>query len=136
MEVATTCGQGLVGRVLAHDVELSERTLYEGSILSEADVEAVCKEFDTIKVQGGIIAKKVALNAENVASVLNYGQRMYALGRLTDEEGNDIVDADGDLYVDGYTPRVKPDALDPDTDVYKRQIQMFSSISWITRNIH
>ena len=40
---------------------------------------------------------------------------MYALGRLTDEEGNDIVDADGDLYVDGYTPRVKPDALDPDT---------------------
>ena len=40
---------------------------------------------------------------------------MYALARLTDQNGNDVEDADGDLYVDGYTPRVKPDSLDPDT---------------------
>ena len=115
VEVPTSYGNGLVGRILAHDVELSDRTLYEGSVLSEADVEAIAEEFDKIKVQGGIIAKKVALNKENVASVLNYGQRMYALARLTDQNGNDVEDADGDLYVDGYTPRVKPDSLDPDT---------------------
>ena len=115
VEVPTSYGNGLVGRILAHDVELSDRTLYEGSVLSEADVEAIAEEFDKIKVQGGIIAKKVALNKDNVASVLNYGQRMYALARLTDQNGNDVEDADGDLYVDGYTPRVKPDSLDPDT---------------------
>lgn len=115
VEVPTSYGNGLVGRILAHDVELSDRTLYEGSVLSEADVEATAEEFDKIKVQGGIIAKKVALNKDNVASVLNYGQRMYALARLTDQNGNDVEDADGDLYVDGYTPRVKPDSLDPDT---------------------
>ena len=115
VEVSTACGSGLIGRILAHDVELSDRTLYEGSVLSEADVEAIRKEFDKIQVQGGIIAKKVALSKENVASVLNYGQRMYALARLTDANGNDVEDADGDLYVDGYTPRVKPDSLDPDT---------------------
>lgn len=77
-------------------------------------MEAVCKEFDTIKVQGGIIAKKVALNAENVASVLNYGQRMYALV-VCQMKKEMTRGCDGDLYVDGYTPRVKPDALDPDT---------------------
>ena len=115
VEVPTIYGSGLIGRVLAHDVELNDRMLYEGSILSESDVEEIAKEFDKISVQAGIIAKKVALNKENVAAVLNYGQRMYALARLTDGEGNDVVDADGDLYVDGYTPRVKPDALDPDT---------------------
>ena len=115
VEVPTSYGTGLVGRILAHDVELNDRTLYEGSVLSEADVADVAKEFDKIKVQAGVIAKKVALTKENVASVLNYGQRMYALARLTDAQGNDVENMDGDLFVDGYTPRVKPDALDPDT---------------------
>ena len=115
VEVPAEWKNGLVGRVLASDVELDEVSLYEGTVLSEADVEMLQGNVEKIKVHGGIIAKKVKLSADNVAAVLNYGQRMYALARLTDENGADIEDADGDLYVDGYTPRVKPDTLDPDT---------------------
>ncbi len=115
VEVPVEWKSGLVGRVLASDVELDDITLYEGSVLSEADVDMLQGNVEKISVHGGIIAKKVKMTAENAAAVLNYGQRMYALARLTDEEGNDIADADGDLYVDGYTPRVKPDTLDPDT---------------------
>ncbi|MFR9257246.1 MAG: DNA-directed RNA polymerase subunit beta, partial [Merdibacter sp.] len=115
VEVPVEWKSGLVGRVLASDVELDDITLYEGSVLSEADVDMLQGNMEKISVHGGIIAKKVKMTAENAAAVLNYGQRMYALARLTDEEGNDIADADGDLYVDGYTPRVKPDTLDPDT---------------------
>ena len=52
---------GLVGRVLAGDVELEDGTLYEGSILSEQDVEAIVKGVEKVAVHGGIIAKQVAL---------------------------------------------------------------------------
>lgn len=102
---------GLIGRVLAQDVEMGDITLFEGTILSEQDVEALQGEVERIYVHGGIIAKKVQLTGTNVNAVLNYGQRLYALGRLTDANGSDLVDEDGDLYVEGYTPRVKPDAL-------------------------
>ena len=102
---------GLVGRVLAGDVELEDGTLYEGSILSEQDVEAIVKGVEKVAVHGGIIAKKVALTSANVNAVLNYGQRMYAFARLTDANGEDVVNEEGDFFVDGYTPRHKPEAL-------------------------
>ena len=82
---------GLVGRVLAGDVELEDGTLYEGSILSEQDVEAIVKGVEKVAVHGGIIAKKVALTSANVNAVLKYGQRMFAFARLTDANGEDVV---------------------------------------------
>ncbi|MGX8835626.1 DNA-directed RNA polymerase subunit beta [Amedibacillus sp. YH-ame6] len=102
---------GLVGRVLASDVELDDLTLYEGSILSEQDVAILMNNVERINVQGGIIAKKVELTKENVNAVLNYGQRLYAFARLTDDKGIDVCDVDGDAYVEGYTPRHKTDVL-------------------------
>ncbi|MEG0528109.1 MAG: DNA-directed RNA polymerase subunit beta, partial [Longicatena sp.] len=102
---------GLVGRVLASDVELDDLTLYEGSILSEQDVAILMNNVERINVQGGIIAKKVELTKENVNAVLNYGQRLYAFARLTDDKGVDVCDEDGDAYVEGYTPRHKTDVL-------------------------
>ncbi|MGX8852722.1 DNA-directed RNA polymerase subunit beta [Amedibacillus sp. YH-ame10] len=102
---------GLVGRVLASDVELDDLTLYEGSILSEQDVAILMNNVERINVQGGIIAKKVELTKENVNAVLNYGQRLYAFARLTDDKGIDVCDEDGDAYVEGYTPRHKTDVL-------------------------
>ena len=36
---------------------------------------------------------------------------MYAFARLTDANGEDVVNEEGDFFVDGYTPRHKPEAL-------------------------
>ncbi len=55
------------------------------------------------------LRKKVALTSENAGAVLNYGQRLYALGRITDENGADLLSEDGETYADGYLPRHKPD---------------------------
>ena len=66
---------------------------------------------ENITVHGGVIAKKVALTSENAGAVLNYGQRLYALGRITDENGADLLSEDGETYADGYLPRHKPDPM-------------------------
>ncbi len=109
--VSSGNGLGLVGRVLANDVELTDTTLYEGMVLREEDVTRLMKETTKISVHGGVIAQKVKLTPESANAVLNYGQRMYVLGRLCDENGNDLCNANGEPYVSGYTPRKKNHAL-------------------------
>ena len=111
VEVPVSYHLGLIGRVLAEDVELEDTTLYEGTILSEQDVEMLQGKVENITVHGGVIAKKVALTSENAGAVLNYGQRLYALGRITDENGADLLSEDGETYADGYLPRHKPDPM-------------------------
>ena len=111
VEVPVNYHLGLIGRVLAEDVELEDTTLYEGTILSEQDVEMLQGKVENITVHGGVIAKKVALTSENAGAVLNYGQRLYALGRITDENGADLLSEDGETYADGYLPRHKPDPM-------------------------
>ena len=105
--VDTAYETGLIGRVLAHDVELKDTALYEGTVLTDADVKALMKEIDKISVHGGVYAEKVLLTKENVGAVLNYGQRMYVLGRITDASGNDLRNDNGDLYAEGFIPRTK-----------------------------
>ena len=46
------------------------------------------------------------MTSENAGAVLNYGQRLYALGRITDENGADLLSEDGETYADGYLPTV------------------------------
>lgn len=105
--VDTAYETGLIGRVLARDVELKDTALYEGTVLTDADVKALMKEIDKISVHGGVYAEKVLLTKENVGAVLNYGQRMYVLGRITDASGNDLRNDNGDLYAEGFIPRTK-----------------------------
>lgn len=105
--VDTAYETGLVGRVLAHDTELKDTTLYEGTVLTDTDVKALMKESEKVSVHGGVYAEKVLLTKENVGAVLNYGQRMYVLGRITDASGNDLRNDNGDLYAEGFIPRTK-----------------------------
>ena len=98
----------LVGRILANDVELADAYYEVGTALTKADVEILAKEVKTVKVYSGIIAQEVKLNLENVRSILDYGQRLFVLGRLTDEENNDII-FDEELAIPRYIP---------DTDSY------------------
>ncbi len=56
--------------------------------------------------------KKVTLTPENFQAVMNYGQRLFALGRLTNAHGADLMDDEFELVVPRYTVGVSPDRLD------------------------
>lgn len=124
---------GLVGRVLAHDVEGTSITLDEGHILSEADVKQLMQEMDQISVHGGVIAKDVLLTQENFRAVMNYGQRMYVLARLTDAQGEDIRNAEGECYAEGYTPRKKNNSLsNSDQEAIKKLVMEGTEVhAWL-----
>lgn len=113
VEVPTSYHLGLVGRVLACDVELKNKTLDKGTVLMEADVKAIKKEMEKISVQGGVIAKAVTLTEDNMHAVLNFGQHLYTLSRITSEH-EDLKDADGELLCEGFVPRHRPEALRAD----------------------
>ena len=55
----------------------------------------------------GLKAKKVTLDKDNFNAVMNYGQRLYSLGRLCDENGNDILDEEGEVYTFEFVCRDK-----------------------------
>ncbi|MBR5005158.1 MAG: DNA-directed RNA polymerase subunit beta, partial [Erysipelotrichaceae bacterium] len=100
--VPTEYTYALVGRVLASDVELKEELVELGTVLTLEDVKKLAKEVKEVKVYTGIVAQPVELTKENAASVLDYGSRMYAIGRIT-EDGNDFV-LDGELCCERYIP--------------------------------
>ena len=107
VSVPTSYNSGLIGRILAKDVEVDGVYYEQGTVLTVQEVEEIA-------VYGGLIARPVVLTAENSESVFNYGQRLYALGRLTNAKGQDIVDAQMELVAPRYTVGVEPDALEED----------------------
>ena len=100
----------LIGRIVAEDIldENEDVLVSEGTVLTASDIEMLKSCVSEIMVHGGIIAKPILLTNENVASVLKYGQSMYVIGRMSDADENDLYDADGELYVEGYVTRSKP----------------------------
>ena len=113
VSVPTSYNSGLIGRILAKDVEVHGVYYEQGTVLTAQDVKDL-QEVEEIAVYGGLIARPVVLTAENSESVFNYGQRLYALGRLTNAKGQDIVDAQMELVAPRYTVGVEPDALEED----------------------
>ena len=102
----------LVGRVLAEDLEgESDRANSElGTILTEEDVRAIAAEFETVDVYTGIYAQPVKVNNNNVNAVLNYGNRLYVIGRATQNDC-DLTDEEGELIVSRYIPDMELDVL-------------------------
>lgn len=98
--MSTEWTSALVGRVLANDVETKKVTFEKGTVLTHADVEALAKEVKEVKVYAAVIAQPVTLTKDNVKAVLNYGQRFFVLGRLT-EKNEDLTNAEG-LLVERY----------------------------------
>ena len=113
VSVPTSYNSGLIGRILAKDVEVDGVYYEQGTVLTAQDVKEL-QEVEEIAIYGGLIARPVVLTAENSESVFNYGQRLYALGRLTNAKGQDIVDAQMELVAPRYTVGVEPDALEED----------------------
>ena len=112
--VETSCRTGLLGRVLAGTVECSDVTFYEGDIITDAVLKVLVKECEKVEIYAGVVAQPVALTTENVKAVLNYGQRLYELGCVSDKAGNTVLAADGGTYTEGFMPRVKASALSSD----------------------
>ncbi len=76
----------LVGRVLAEEIELSDITLEKGTVLTKSDVDKLAKEKEEVLIFASIIAREVTLTKENVRSVLDYGQRLFVLGRVLNND--------------------------------------------------
>ncbi|MDO4521363.1 MAG: hypothetical protein Q4B44_06940, partial [Erysipelotrichaceae bacterium] len=74
-----------------------------GTVLTPEDLKAIAAEYEEIKVYTGIIAQPVKVSNDNVNAVLNYGSRMYAIGRIT-AKGEDLLNEDGELYCERYVP--------------------------------
>ncbi|MDD2591798.1 MAG: DNA-directed RNA polymerase subunit beta, partial [Erysipelotrichaceae bacterium] len=72
----------LLGRVLAEDVQLSKQLLEKGTVLTKEDVDAIKKDATDVSIYASIIAREVVLTKENVRSVLDYGQRLFVVGRV------------------------------------------------------
>ena len=103
VEVATNDKLTLVGRVLANDIDLSDQTYYMGTVLNPADIKKIAKEVSTVRVYSGIIGKEVKLTSENYRAVMDYGQKLFVLGRITDKNGDD-VEVDGEQAMPYYLP--------------------------------
>ncbi|MDO4501237.1 MAG: DNA-directed RNA polymerase subunit beta [Erysipelotrichaceae bacterium] len=92
VEVETTDKLALVGRILATDVDLKDGTIFMGTALSEGDIKRIAKELKKVSIYSGIISKAVELTTENVDAVFDYGQRLFILARLTDKNGDVLID--------------------------------------------
>ncbi len=103
--VDTSWKNALVGRILATNVENADGEVLaeKGTVLTEADIDAIAKEFNQVTVYSGIVAQRVALTNANVNAVVNLGSRLYVPGRITTGEG-DLTDKDGELLVERYEP--------------------------------
>lgn len=104
----TSWKNSLVGRILAVDLDgKTERTTLEmGTVLTEEDVKAIAKEFRQVTVYAGIIASPVKVTNDNVNAVLDYGSRMFEIGRVT-LNGEDLTNADGEVMCSTYLPDVE-----------------------------
>lgn len=113
VEIPASYNSGLIGRILADDIEING-VLYEaGQVLSDQDVAEIYRFGKPVKIYAGLIAKPVLLTEENIDPVLNYGQRLFALGRLTNDAGADIISEEmQEPIVNRYEPGVAPERLD------------------------
>ncbi len=108
VSVPVSFASALVGRVLAEDVELKKVTLFENTVLTKEDVELLQKEeVEEIAVLAGLMAKEIAITKDNFKAVMAYGQTLYTLGRIVDAKGNDLTDAEGELFTYNFSEKDK-----------------------------
>lgn len=119
--IPTSYNKGLIGRILAGDVDVNGTLFEQGQVLTGQDVEVLKESVEEVPIYAGLIAKPVVLTEENADAVMNYGQRLYALGRITNEDGNDLVDGDFELIAPRYTIGVTPDKIDDANQLYVAQ---------------
>ena len=101
VSVSTVFAQSLIGRVLESDVEANGRTFAQGTVITAKEAAELSVSAEFVSIYGGLQARRVTLTKNNVRSVLNYGQRLFVLGRLT-EASVDVLSEGQELLVDRY----------------------------------
>ena len=78
------------------------RKTSHGEIMVEwEDAKLLAKEADIVKVWSCVYADGIEVTNDNVSAVLNYGSRLYVIGRAT-VGGEDITREDGTVLVSRY----------------------------------
>ncbi|MBE6113784.1 MAG: DNA-directed RNA polymerase subunit beta [Erysipelotrichaceae bacterium] len=109
--VDCTCPKTIEGRILAKDIECDGVVFAKGMVITAKDAEIISKHYSKVAIMGGLYARAIKLTRENANNVLNYGSRLFALGRVIDAEGNDFV-YDDEVVVEGYVPTTERPRLD------------------------
>ena len=131
VKIPTSYRTGLIGRILAEDVEVQGVLFDRGMVLTAQDVEML-QSVEEVSIYAGLIAKPVVLTAENSEAVFNYGQRLFALGRLTNAKGLDVVDDEMELVQERYMVGVEPDRLEEEAVMAVRQRALNEEITaWL-----
>ena len=101
--IETTGRNAMVGRILATDLDGQDVQYEQGTVITASDADKIASEFNEVSVYAGIYAQEVKVNNDNVNAVLNYGSRMYTIGRITSAD-EDLFSEDGELLVERYIP--------------------------------
>ena len=113
VSIPTSYNEGLVGRILAADTECGGVFYEKGTVLTQQDINSLkAQGIEEVLIWAGLIAKPIVLTEENKDAVLNYGQRLYTLGRITNAAGQDVTDEEGNPYVNPFEIGVAADKLD------------------------
>lgn len=112
VSIPVSYNTGLTGRILAQDVDCGSMYLEAGTVLTKQDVDLLRTCVEKVKIYGGLIATPVVLTPENTKAVLNYGQRLFTLGRLTNDKGQDLVDDAMDLIASRFEIGVSSEKID------------------------
>ena len=112
VSIPVSYNTGLTGRILAQDVDCGSMYLEAGTVLTKQDVDLLRTCVEEVKIYGGLIATPVVLTPENTKAVLNYGQRLFTLGRLTNDKGQDLVDDAMDLIASRFEIGVSSEKID------------------------
>lgn len=112
VSIPVSYNTGLTGRILAQDVDCGSMYLEAGTVLTKQDVDLLHTCVEEVKIYGGLIATPVVLTPENTKAILNYGQRLFTLGRLTNDKGQDLVDDAMDLIASRFEIGVSSEKID------------------------
>ena len=122
-KVTVSCelGNALVGRILANDVETKNEYYISGTVLTEKEVKDICSHVEEISIYAGLYAESTLLTTDNVDAMLEYGSRLYVIGRILDSNNSDLV-YDEDILIEDYKPNVKNDGLTQTQKAYIKDL--------------
>ena len=109
-EMDSSWTEALIGRIVAEDLETKKISLSLGTVITAEDAKALLSADVKVKVFAGVIATEAKVNNDNVSAVLNYGSRLYTIGRVT-SNGEDLRDEDGSLLIGRYIPDAEENML-------------------------
>lgn len=132
VNIPTSYNLGLIGRVVAADVELPSTVLYAGEVITPTVLPELMSTCEEVSIYAGVIAQEVIVNADNVDSILNYGQRMFEIAKVSSKDGRDLVSSNGERFAYEYEPKVKRQTLASDMSEELKTIARSEDISiWL-----